>query len=271
MKKIITILLLAFIIPIAWSLDIDPYKGPKPIAVLIQTDPWLMVIGSDTPMVAIYEDGQVIYLKKEKDKPSVYLHKQLTKDELDGVKKKIVFFVQPSDIKRSYDLAPNVTDQPETKIYINIDGKIQATTIYGLIKSLPAYSSSGEKRPDQLPSLLTDLNDYLTNLSFPDAKEWEPAFVEAMVWGGDEVWGTKPSNIHWPKEWPGPNSPNSVKRKEIYSIFLPGTELTKLRNLVKEEYSGRGGVLIEGKQWAVDFRFTFPNEPVWIEAFKQNK
>ena len=27
----------------------DPYAGPKPLAVWIQTDPWLWVVGSDVP------------------------------------------------------------------------------------------------------------------------------------------------------------------------------------------------------------------------------
>lgn len=39
------------------ALGVDPYQGPKPVAVLVQTDPWAMVIGSDTPLVAIYDDG----------------------------------------------------------------------------------------------------------------------------------------------------------------------------------------------------------------------
>ena len=42
--------LLSLVCLSAPALDIDPFKGPMPIAVLIQTDPWLMVIGSDLPM-----------------------------------------------------------------------------------------------------------------------------------------------------------------------------------------------------------------------------
>lgn len=42
----------------------DPFAGPKPLAVLIQSDPWAMVIGSDTPRVAIYENGRVIFVQR---------------------------------------------------------------------------------------------------------------------------------------------------------------------------------------------------------------
>jgi hypothetical protein len=73
MKKTLAILSLVLISSSVHALSIDPFKGPKPIAVLIQTDPWLMVIGSDTPMVTIYDDGQIVYRKMEKDKKPVLL------------------------------------------------------------------------------------------------------------------------------------------------------------------------------------------------------
>ena len=60
---VLTILSFFIIRTPANALEIDPYAGPRPIAVLIQANPWLNVIGSDTPMVAIYDDGQVIYIE----------------------------------------------------------------------------------------------------------------------------------------------------------------------------------------------------------------
>ena len=38
-------------------------KYGQPIVVLIETDPWLMVIGSDVPTFSLYENGQIIYKK----------------------------------------------------------------------------------------------------------------------------------------------------------------------------------------------------------------
>jgi hypothetical protein len=37
-----------------------PFGGPRPLAVMLETDPWPMVIGSDTPSFVLYEDGQLI-------------------------------------------------------------------------------------------------------------------------------------------------------------------------------------------------------------------
>lgn len=35
----------------------------QPVVVLIETDPWLMVIGYDVPSFTIYENGQIIFRK----------------------------------------------------------------------------------------------------------------------------------------------------------------------------------------------------------------
>ena len=47
----------------------------KPIIVLIERDPWLMVIGSDSPTFALYSDGTLIYFNKGKGYFSIKLNK----------------------------------------------------------------------------------------------------------------------------------------------------------------------------------------------------
>ena len=266
-KPLLVALLLLLISASSHALDIDPFRGPKPIAALIQTDPWLMVIGSDTPMVTIYDDGQVVYLKREKEKPPVLYAKQLDTNELAIVQKKLASFGDYSKLKRYYDLAPQVTDLPETKIYLSPDNGNFVTTVYGRMVAdtrLPAYSTFGEKRkPDKLPKPIKDLHSYLTSLNFTDAKPWEPPYIEVMVWGYDYA---PDETIHWPKNWPGLDSPSTLKRGDAYSIFLPGKELSELRDFLKTQKE-KGAVEIGGKKWAVSIRYTFPSEPVWRKAF----
>jgi len=267
-KTLIAAALLILLCLSAHALEIDPFKGPKPIAVLIQTDPWLMVIGSDTPMVTIYDNGQIVYLKREKEKPPVLLAKQLPTNELAAVRKKLTSFGDYSKLKRYYDLAPHVTDLPETKIYLAPDDGNLVSTVYGLMvpdTHLPAYSTfGGGGKPDKLPEIIKDLHCYLTSFDFADAKPWEPPYVEAMVWGYDYA---PDESIHWPKDWPGLDSPNTLKRGDSYSIFLPGKELPKLREFLKTQKE-KGAVEIGGKKWAVSIRYAFPSESVWFKAFR---
>lgn len=44
----------------------------QPLIVLVETDPWLMAIGSDSPRFALYDDGLVIY-RHEREYRSVRL------------------------------------------------------------------------------------------------------------------------------------------------------------------------------------------------------
>jgi hypothetical protein len=244
----------------------SPFAGPKPVAVLVQTDPRLRAIGSDTPMIAIYEDGQAVYLLREKGASPVYVHKQLRRAQLAAVMRKIASFGDYSQIKRFYDLAPNVTGQPETKMYIDVDGNTFVTSVYGMMvpeTPLPASTVTLEgRKADQLPKCLENLHEYLTHLRFESAGLWTPRYIEVMIWPYESV----PAEfVHWPRGWPGLDSPYMVKRGDSCSIFLPGKDLAGLRDFLG---AVRGAVEIGGKQWAIGYRFVFPSEPLWSEAFK---
>lgn len=270
MAKTLAILSLILVSSSAYALDFDPFKGPKPIAVLIQTGPWLMVLGSNTPLVTIYDDGQVVYWKREKDQKPLLLTKQLSTAALAEVRNKLSTFGDYSKLKRYYNLAPGVTDLAETKIYLSLGQGDFVTGVYGLTVSdspLPADSTSGgQEKPGELPRAIRDLHAYLASLDFADAQPWEPPYVEVMIWGYDYA---PDESIHWPKEWPALQSPSTLKRGEAYSIFLPGKELRRLREFLRTRKE-RGAVEIDGRKWAVSIRYTFPSEPVWSEAFRKS-
>jgi hypothetical protein len=268
MKTIIAFIALFFLATASFALEINPFEGPKPIAVLIQTNPWLMVIGSDTPMITIYEDGQVIHLKQEKGKAPQYVHTQLSEQGLGEVTKKLLSFGNFAGIKREYNLAPNVFDLPETKIYLNLNGVKLVTIVYGLMlpgTKLPAYSSfPAQEKPDNLPDSIKDLHNYLSSLSFNTSKEWIPKYVEVMIWSYEYA---PDASIHWPKDWPGLDSPNTLKRGDAYSIFFQGDKMKQLGEFLSTS-KPKVAIEIGGEKWAVSVRYTFPSEPTWTEAFQ---
>src|SRR5580765_5801634 len=65
--------------------EFDPYSGPKPLLVMIQTEPWATVIGADTPRVAVYEDGTLLF-QRSSEKYGNYYRKALSPSELTGLK-----------------------------------------------------------------------------------------------------------------------------------------------------------------------------------------
>jgi hypothetical protein len=226
-----------------------------------------MVMGADTPRVAVYEDGMVIFLK-ESGKIANYRRKDLSATELADFKKRLTPTAQLKGLKRSYNLLPHVTDQPEALFYFR-DGERELTTsVYGLKAAgtkLPAYPVLAEKqKPDVAPEELLELHKFLCSADFSDSQEWTPHYLEVMVWPYEYAPDT---SIVWPKDWPGLNSKRSFKREDSYSIFLDGSVLPELQKFLRTRKE-KGAVEIGGKKWAVSFRSVFPSEPVWRKALK---
>lgn len=269
MRKLFVGVLLILSIGTTKSQEFNPFHGPKPIAVLIQTNPWLMCIGSDTPMIAIYEDGQVIYLEARDDGRRHYVCKHLTQKELQAVKDTLASFGSYADCRSSYNIAKNVSDQPETNIFLNLDSTTFVTKVYGLMikgTKLPGYTVfSGGDEPDQLPETVSRIHKYLIRLEFNDSQQWVPEYIEVMIWPYEYA---PDESIHWPDDWPGLDSPFTLGRNDAYSIYLPGDQLDRLRDFLKTRKE-KGAVEIGGKKWAVAARRVFPSEPIWRRAFRQ--
>ena len=153
--------------------DLKPFAGPKPIAVMIATNPWLMVIGSDTPNFVLYEDGQVVYLKVQPDRTGVYMSKRLEPGEMKAFKSKLASLVPAVAPKKFIDLMPGLSDQPQSRFYLDIDGKRLVTSVYGLASE--GLDRAGERFdladwlfgpiPDYLPAQVARLNALLSGWS----------------------------------------------------------------------------------------------------------
>ena len=268
-RKSVPVVFLALLISTASlrAADFHPFDGPKPMAVFIQTDPWAMVIGADTPRVAVYEDGTVVFAKKTRDGVRYY-HKQLSKVEQSDLTKRLGPVLALKGLRHFYNLRPNVTDQPEAMFYVRDGARELATCVYGLMMTdttLPAYTEfPTDRKPDDVPKELLDLHKFLCSVDYSDSKEWLPKYVEVMSWPYEYA---PDASIIWPKGWPGIGSERSMKRGDSYSIFLDGGLLPELRKFLKT-CKEKGAVEIGGKKWAAAFRPVFPSEPVWMNALR---
>jgi len=250
--------------------EFSPFEGPKPIAVLVQTDPWGMVMGADTPRVAVYEDGTVIFLKKS-GRGAGYHRKDLSATELADFRNRLAPTAQLKDLKSFYNLRPHVTDQPEALFYFRDGDRELTTRVYGLKApgtKLRAQTSFPEKqKADVAPDELLELHKFLCLLDYSESQEWAPRYLEVMIWPYEYA---PEASIIWPKDWPGLDSKRSFKSGDSHSIFLDGSVLPELRKFLAARKE-RGAVEIGGKKWAVSFRSVFPSEPVWRKALKNAK
>ena len=267
MRALIAIILSLWLTNICSAAEFNPFDSPVPIAVFIQTDPWATVIGADTPRVAIYENGEVIFAKRVNGR-LVYHRVLLDSAGLESVRKQIKPLFGLKGLKPRYNIRPNVTDQPEAMFFLRDGDRKIATSVYGLVVAgtrLPAYTQfPGGDKPTVLPDELLELHKWFAEIDYPDSREWVPKYVEVMFW--DYAYAPDTS-IQWPKEWPTLNSDRMRKRgSDLYSIFLDGHLLPDLRKFLATRKE-KGAVEIAGRKMAVSYRFTFLGERVWRKAF----
>jgi hypothetical protein len=265
MRTIITIAI-PFVLSFPATADeFNPYEGPVPIAVFIQSSPWTDVVGAETPRVVIYENGEVIFQKKV-DEQFVYHHVVLDEDALAKVRDELRPVLALKDLKPRYNMAPKVTDQPTAMFYLRDGERARTSRVYGLKApgtKLPAYTVFPDApKPDVPPVELRKLHKRLYRGEFPKSEAWAPKFIEVLLW--DYSYAPEPS-IVWPKEWPSLESDRAVQRGDSYSIFLDASLLPKLQEF-RASRKPRGAVELGGKKWALSARYVFPGEPIWRKA-----
>ncbi len=254
-------------VPSCATQEFRPFDDPEPLAVFIESDPWAMVIDADTPRVAIYENGEVIFERKVLDRP-VYYHVTLDREALAKVHDLLSPVLGLKDLKTAYNIAPTVTDQPQAMFYLRDGQREVTTTVYGLnaseTKLLPHTEFPTGPEPVIPPQELLKLHRWFCDLDSPEGQEWTPKYVEVMLW--DYSYAPEAS-IQWPNDWPSLHSDRTIKQGEMYSIFLDGTMLPKLREFLATG-SEKGAVELDSKKWAAAYRFTFPGDPSWRRAFE---
>lgn len=222
-------------------------KGAEPLMVLIETNPWLMVIGSDSPRFSLYKNGEVIY-RTEKGYRSFHL---------DGVQfDALVASMDMAGVARHQGTfeTSDASDQPE-EIFLGFDqAKPWALRVYGRI------GSEKEAGTDAVPAEVASLYRLIEGFDRADATEWLPPHIEIMIWPYDYA---PDASIHWPSDWPGLDDPATRQRGDGYSLFLPSSRRDALTAFL-ETRREKGAVEIDGKKWAVSYRYPFPGEERWM-------
>lgn len=211
-------------------------KVVNPVAILIEFDPWLMVIGSDSPSFVMYEGGKIIYRSE------------------DGYKTVIASPAQQNEILSAMQfeqtngtlMAANLTDQPTNVLILRKEDKLVRASVYGNLERADARS--------RVPAPILTAYDKLNGFSDPSAIGWLPEKIEVMIWPYEHA---SEASILWPKEWPGIDADDTVQRGDSYSIYLPATEFEEFKAFLITK-NQKGAVEIGGKKWAVSWRLPFP-------------
>jgi hypothetical protein len=248
--------------------EFDPYAGPHPVAVYLEVNPWADVIGADIPRVAVYENGEIIFLKVSGDE-RVYHHVVLDRPSFAKLTELWRPLLATTEFRANYNLAPNISDQMTARFFLRNGQREVATSVYGLSAkggiSVPNARTRGRERASAPPDGLLKLHTAMCQVDFPRSEEWNPKYVEVMLWDYSYAPG---ESIHWPSDWPGLDSERAKKRGDSWSLYLDGGMLPKLKAFL-ETSRPKGAIEIAGKKMASSCRFVFPSEPTWRMAFEK--
>lgn len=144
----------------------------QPIIMLTEHNPWLMVVGSDSPSFVLYRNGVVIYVKDR-----AYRTATLSKHEIDGLIRQLgLRALEP--LSDSYSWS-DWTDQPDNVLLFQLGDKRKKISVYGNLR--PSEPPTKAPAPADLYYALQTLVKYDTTRSV----EWKPDFIEVMFWPFD--------------------------------------------------------------------------------------
>ncbi len=220
-------------------------QPPKPLVLLTIYNPWLMVIGSDEPTFALYDNGLVIYQRLGPADAPEFASVQLTPAELKALKAglKIDKDLYALDANKDYYTK---TDQPTNviRLFDPVLGE-KVISIYGDLHW------DEEARQMAAPKRLIDLYDTLANYGHTKAELWLPEKFEVMLWSYDTT-----DAVAWPKDWPTLTDPTTVKRDSVYSVYVDIKDYDRYLEL----HQSANVLRLDGKNWAFSARFPFPHE-----------
>lgn len=247
------------------SVRLAPKVPPaQPVLAMMELNPWLMVIGSDSATFVLYDDGRVVYRAHHADgSPGDYLTVTLKDAERRALLAEL-------DVGRLgalpvFTRAANATDMPTTVLITFPSGKARSVSVYGLLdpdqkhQVLGWTTMEGAPEPPAPSPVFLDLYRRLHAFSRADATPWTPPVLEVMVWDYDYAPNARP----WPAGWPDlASAVGQPTDTAVGRIFVDGRDqdalLAFLRTLGERE-----AVLMNGRKFAIGVRPVIPGEELW--------
>lgn len=230
-------------------------KEVQPIAVFLEFNPWASLLGSESPRLALYSDGLVIFQKGDG-----FRSVRLPKKEADEFRTSLDIDALAC-VTGSYETT-QMTDLPTDFLFIGHGGKLAMISVYGPVddKGIAALRRLGDKHAgSNVPAVIMRAYDNMASFDHPNAQPWLPEKIEVVLWPYDDA--SQPS-IHWPKTWPSLDSKDAVKWGDKYSVYLPAAENQRLIAFLSSR-NEKGAIEVGGKKWVASIRYPFPKEASW--------
>jgi hypothetical protein len=235
--------------------------APRPVLVLLDSDPWRMVIGSDAPTFALYDDGTVLYARHPEGEVVSYASAVLDGKAQDALLAAVLGADRRALAKEParVDLT-EADDEPTSRILWWLDGERHEVSAYGRLAKSRKADGPDDRAKASKPLLAA--YDALAAFAVPEATPWLPERIEVMLW---DFAYAKDAGVAWPRGWPGLDDPTTRTDADggMVHVFVPATSLAELRAL-RASARETQPLLLGGKKWAFAYRFPFPGEGAWM-------
>lgn len=259
--------MIRFFVGIVCVAIISSAAAREPLLIVLERNPWLMVIGSDSPTFALYDDGTVIFLREEPTPEDAFRVRKVT--DAKRLAEDLLSF-DVANTNSRYELSA-WSDQVTTIVWtpskrIEIYGNWRhppkaITTIVGDPRS-KEFDEREEKLWRSLPSRIRGSLRRIDEQRKQVGSGWLPERIEVMFWPYENA---PDESIVWPNKWPGLSATDTMERNPgDYTVFLPVRFFSELREFLATERP-RGAVLIDDKKMAVSYRIPFPREALWMK------
>jgi hypothetical protein len=221
----------------------------EPRIVLMERNPWLAVIGSDSPTFALYANGLVIF--RGNAGSGEYLAALLGEREYQD----LLANLMPQSVLRLRDsyTASERTDQATNELHVWADGKRKSVSVYGAIRRSPDVRK-------KTPAAFLAAFDTITGFTAP-ARPWLPEEIEVLLWPFDH---SRKAPVPWPGNWPSFSQARARGDSGLHQLMLPAGQCERLRELLGALHGNRA-VLLDGRKWTVSYRLPFPREDAWMQ------
>ncbi|MDB4933592.1 MAG: hypothetical protein JWP87_564 [Labilithrix sp.] len=225
----------------------------KPILVLYDIDPWLMVMGSDVPRITIYEDGLSILFRPRPRAPAERLVAHLGRDDVAHLLERVR--ATGVDNIASYTDICHCSDGPTTTILYRTGAYWRSISMYGMTpEGLPTAMPSAPP-----PRAFVDARKLLADFSPTKTETWSPELIEVML-GAFEYSSMKP--LAWPSDVPSPPAAAAAPDGVIPGVYkhrVAGIHEDKLRAL-ERSLDPHQAVLVNGHKWSLGIKVLLPEE-----------
>lgn len=210
---------------------------------------WAPVQGADAPAFTLYNTRDLIYFDRQAYE---YVCVQLSEGEYTRLLEDIV----PGDLSMLDDgyMRAWVTCQNVYYFYFGTAGRM--VYVYGH----PTASYGDDEGDFQIPQSLRRCFNTVERYRNSRAARWVPERIEVIVW---DAFPTDEQFVQWPKGWPDLNSPDTVRRSQVWSVYLPAELYDAFMALLEDS---EGVVTMNGRPMVIWYRLPIPGEEVFDQT-----